>query len=701
MIDRDESSEKAEGLFKLGEDRLGLIVILRGEGEEARYGYEIQPIREYFTAAYIDEQVIGDADKIFASVIRRPYWKEVALFLAGLRRPKEKADLLMRAKALDKEDHLDWRQDGRNIVLQLLLEGAFSEPPHILSEALEFVFDLLDVNSECVQNEPQELLQSLSSLLRQHRDKSGVRKLVSRLDKLISELRESSDLYAVRRLYTVANSTFSESEFREVLLSHQCTSPRVIAKVKLEYSCSWNVDIKEATKDNSFWDGVPDHLWAESWWRVYMRRGKVTNFSPPFRLHQSLAIHFATNSISQRGYGQMRRLPIEPQSNWAIWLLVSYQHILQTIAINISHSYYTKGSSKLKIDIDPPNIDHAEYDGLDEDLVPVVNRLLTICHSIVNNLLSAAYPNIDKYATEIVTYIDTPGLIGWIGCECAKNILNVLILKRKLIGSFANEASNDTSEISSKIKCFYTGFENSNSQVDEDFLFEGSIRDYIISNLSPSKVPPIKKIRIKDGSLVSVTEILLDYVVHEKPLPFEWLVNIPLTNETVKFLVKRCVKLNSMALPKMLKSISDLLIPHTSSTYPSPLIIQDINRILKIVRIENDPDTLRGALIALSSSKFIKSAGSDLTLKLIQNNYIDADLISSLLFANRYDSRREIDSKEAKVICTVAKKIITMPSDYSFKVVCSAASYLFESEPLVLQPLIEEEDALMLKVRRA
>ncbi|WP_375510811.1 hypothetical protein [uncultured Nostoc sp.] len=50
----------------------------------------------------------------------------MALFLAGLRRPREKADLLMRAKKLDKEEALEWRQDGRAIILQLLQEGALS-----------------------------------------------------------------------------------------------------------------------------------------------------------------------------------------------------------------------------------------------------------------------------------------------------------------------------------------------------------------------------------------------------------------------------------------------------------------------------------------------------------------------------------------------------------------------------------------------
>jgi hypothetical protein len=94
-------TKTADELFKLGEERLGLIVALKGEGGEASYGYEIQPIREYFAAAFINDQIRGDAHAIFQTMVRRPYWREVALVLAGLRRPNEKADLVFRVKHLD------------------------------------------------------------------------------------------------------------------------------------------------------------------------------------------------------------------------------------------------------------------------------------------------------------------------------------------------------------------------------------------------------------------------------------------------------------------------------------------------------------------------------------------------------------------------------------------------------------------------
>ena len=90
-----------------------------------------------------------------------------------------------------------------------------------------------------------------------------------------------------------------------------------------------------------------------------------------------------------------------------------------------------------------------------------------------------------------------------------------------------------------------------------------------------------------------------------------------------------------------------------------------------------------------------------MTLKLIQNNHTDANLITSLLFKPRHRDPDEVDPKEAEILSKVAKEIIDNPSNYAFKVVCSAASYLVEREPLNLPPLLHEEEVLNLKVRKS
>jgi hypothetical protein len=108
-----QKTELARELFRTSEERLGLVVALKGEGAESRYGFEVQPVREYFAAAYINDKCETDAHELFQAMVRRSFWREVALFLAGLRRANEKSDLLSRARALD-DDAIDgWRSDGR------------------------------------------------------------------------------------------------------------------------------------------------------------------------------------------------------------------------------------------------------------------------------------------------------------------------------------------------------------------------------------------------------------------------------------------------------------------------------------------------------------------------------------------------------------------------------------------------------------
>ena len=60
------SKDLAGTYFALGEERFGLIVALSGEGHETTYGFEVQPIQEYFAAAYISNRLTnGRAHDIF------------------------------------------------------------------------------------------------------------------------------------------------------------------------------------------------------------------------------------------------------------------------------------------------------------------------------------------------------------------------------------------------------------------------------------------------------------------------------------------------------------------------------------------------------------------------------------------------------------------------------------------------------------
>lgn len=294
--------------------------------------------------------------------------------------------------------------------------------------------------------------------------------------------------------------------------------------------------------------------------------------------------------------------------------------------------------------------------------------------------------------------METPGLVSWITCECIKNVLATSVEKNH--SDFREKFSDKTSllyKLVTRLESFYTGTISKSFDLERlyKFLFNGYKSFYPYSSCFH-----LKYLLLDSGRMVSVSDAFLRHFIYAEELPFNWLANIPLANSVVKPLISECIKLNSHALPKLLQYINTLFFAY-HLPYAPPLLSQEVNRILKIARNENDVSLLRGAFLAVSTSKFIKSAGSDLILKLIQNNHTDANLISSLLFERRYKDSVEIDSKQDKIITEVAKRIINDPGNYAFKVVCSASSYLVEREPLNLPPLIHEEEVLDLKVRKS
>ena len=138
LQEEGHSEGGAARFFSLGEERFGLIVAVSGEGDDTTYGFEVQPIQEYFAASYISNRLPdGTAHEVFELLVHRNYWREVALFLAGLRRHNEKSDLVARAKAADQQESRGWQQNGRTIVLQLLREGVLQQPGHVLRDAMD------------------------------------------------------------------------------------------------------------------------------------------------------------------------------------------------------------------------------------------------------------------------------------------------------------------------------------------------------------------------------------------------------------------------------------------------------------------------------------------------------------------------------------------------------------------------------------
>jgi hypothetical protein len=702
---RGTESETAQGLFKLGEERLGLIVTLKGEGEEARYGYEIQPIREYFAAAFINDQIEGNAHAVFQSMVRRPYWREVALFLAGLRRLNEKSDLVARARSLDNEEEFGWRQDGRIITLQLLQEGVFSEAGHVFSDALDFVFDLLDPKMVRIQNEPDDFLEALSNLIKQ----SGSKQLASRINQLLEEYDTCNDEYVLYRLYRIASQLLTQEAIGLAILRYRGADPNLVAKVRLVWPYSYSIDVSNTAKVDSFWHDVNELTWAKWWFYVGVRADLATNLPAPTHFHQLLVRQLAMNSITYNTWYHNRFAQMNLLSKWAVWKLISYQKMLSLTTMTSTRGLSERVQSMIRAAIDDDT--DIDYTGLDSVTSAIVRDLLKVMRDVLADKLARNDKTADTLAIHtpaLVKYLKQPGLLSWLACGCTVALLRAVvteyiahtrpvpIMEQTAIGELLIQ-KEPLRTLWDEVRIFYQP-ESSNpdtGRINDDSSLALLLSDiYRSSRTFRSAYFDNTPLRIRlqeDGELVDIVDILADYVNETKDMPFDWIKSIPMTTRCIRPLLDKC----KSDLPRLLRVLSSLHFVHPGRG--RPLLTPDMQRILKIVRSTNDQEILVGALITLSTSKFLLTAGKDLILKLIRAESNRTGFTTDLFARFRTDNS-EGDSKEIELITEIAKEILKDPYGYAFRLVCKAADYLAEQSPINRPPLLNEEDALGIKI---
>ena len=246
--------------------------------------------------------------------------------------------------------------------------------------------------------------------------------------------------------------------------------------------------------------------------------------------------------------------------------------------------------------------------------------------------------------------------------------------------------------------------ENTDEEIELASFLQSIIgAPFLIPNAAPGYV------RLEyDGTLVDLVDIFTGYICEGKELPFDWIKSIPLTRMILP-LTERCIN----CLPTLLAAIGDtplipfvskqvpatsdmeITIPFTRFDFNASLSAVGIQRILKVVRNTDDPKILSGGLIALSSSKFLRSAGSGLTLKMLRAASNKGDIAMHL-----FDQRRskELDAVSKNIIDEIAKGILESPNDYTFLVTCAAAEHLASYSPVGLTSLLSMEEKLNLHV---
>jgi hypothetical protein len=705
LASREDESITPSRLFKLGEERLGLIAALRGEGEDIRYGYEIQPVREYFAAAFINDQIIGNAHDVLSALVRRAYWREVALFLAGLRRPNEKADLIVRARDLDGHEQFGWLQQGRKLVLQLLEEGVFSQPRHVFSEALEFVIDLLDTVSLPIQAEPADLPQALPGLLRQ----GDLPRQIDRLTRLIRRYQASSDEYAVYRLYRIASQVLDPQITRDSLYSFSGTFRDAGVKTRLIWPYSWGISMFDYADSADYWQVAEDAVWAENWWATALRNESAMDLPGPVALHQYLLEQFAANPLSWFTPGSKPQLR-KPSSTWAVWWLLRQHRAITEWPLRRRRSGKPNGEdSEYPLCIADDTLSFA---GLDPDWRAAVEVLLGASNSLLTELTNSRAVTIEvlePHIPKLVAQLQQPGLIGWLTCRCAKNLLSAVLSadfekvnssrffagNRTFIDHLRDRISQspDLQALWIELTRYYEHIgPRASEEISDPIIEEGFSAIYRTSFHRSVEVLPTNIRREKTTPLTPLVTLISEQVCSGLQTEADWLARFPLTTRIVRPLVEACRK----SLPELIALFGKLRFVQVG--VGPALLARDKQRILNEVRSSEREDVLAGAFIALSTTSYLASAGTELFLKLIRANQARYRFVVGV-FEKDSIASRNLSEADRSVLDEAALEIMKSPHVFGSRIVFAAANYVADHAPINFPPLLEEEDDLGLHVR--
>ena len=664
--------ELAETYFALGEERFGLIVALSGEGHETTYGFEVQPIQEYFAAAYISNRLAnGRAHSVFETLIYKDYWREVALFLAGLRRPNEKADLVARAKEADKVAINRGQQNGRSIILQLLHEGVLSQPRHVQSEAMRYVIGFLDATTLRLQRNPHELIDSLSELARVYGNNETHEKIVE----IVRSVSQSSDHGLVSLMHRMAGNALPKEQYIQIVLEHLGSAPEMRGLVRVSRPLDVSGVMEELGSNHMYWEGIPAHVLARRLWSSATRRGIVPEIVYPPGTHLSLILQFAV------GHSNLRRqlknvIAIRGVKVPAIWKLHQNVQLIRAwpIADDEATTYYEEhlGASRVE--------DLLWTNGLEEPLPQDVEQCIRDLIDRSDSFISALRgrkngqksDSLSSYLEAIRRYLGEPGIVAWIAARCADELFRNSALARGELG--LSGLQDDIMEVLYEIYRFPE--------------MQYPRRMYLMERFGLGM--PIAIRLESEANLLPLYQVVADFILGKMKIEeknrFSWLEQIPLSALMVKPLIDVCRD----KMESLLRFIGSRTMPIGPLYYRGHrLRVQDTHRILKICRDTQENKVLQGAAAVLNYATFAKIAEPVLIQKILTASP-SSQLVVRVFNTHDTITGREEEPELRELARKIAPKILDQAGVHPFWVVNRAAVFLAEVEAQRNVPLFEE-----------
>lgn len=658
------SGNVAARFFALGEERFGLVVALSGEGEATTYGFEVQPIQEYFAAAYISNRLpYEQAHEIFGRLLHRSYWREVALFLAGLRRPNEKADLVARARAADR-DHLGTqRQDGRAIVLQLLREGVFSYPPHVGLDAIEFVTDLLDMTELRARRTPDDFV----DIVCEFSDLFPSDSLCDKVVRLARNQSQSEDSYAVLLVHQVAARLLPESTYGRILDGYCGRRPllRSLVLMALPYATARGAVIRRLAAVDNYWRGVPVAIWARRLWRAALSHRMVLDLEFPAEMHSWLVVEFATDYSVRRSRGA-RQLEFEGSQPFAIWKL--YQN-MRLLGDYLARTMERGGErALLSEEAAAAPLVSLSYDQLSSEVASTVRDLIEASDRLLklaarNERDDAFGKHLERYVSVVKDRVKEPGIAGWIAARCAIDLVGMS--PHALLALVGRDVVDD----------LLSAFREVGRM---DVRWESYAAMPIGVRLSHGAAP------------VSLHEIIADRVLRRSdsfpPAVRQWIYYVPLPIFIIRPLVETC-RSNIVGL---LRFLSDRRVVGFTNRR---LVVQDTRLILRACRNTEDEAVLRGAATVLLNASYARIVAPALMVRIL------AVAPTSRLASQIFDITEGVFSGSRLAHFTLARSasdIILGDADrYPTGLVVRAATFSSEHATSATVPLLEECPSLV------
>lgn len=128
-----------DALFTDATDRVWVLT----SKVQGTFEFDVQPVREFFAAKYLDHYATEDKSRILLELISRPFWFNTSRFFAGFATPNEVSGLADGlADALDHNHHPLADRIG---VWTLLADGVFAQRPRAQARVVDMLLDDLSV----------------------------------------------------------------------------------------------------------------------------------------------------------------------------------------------------------------------------------------------------------------------------------------------------------------------------------------------------------------------------------------------------------------------------------------------------------------------------------------------------------------------------------------------------------------------------